>query len=256
MLFRSGCGIGEVSGKTARMLTKLSINGNADIITVRDTWSLKELESLKITRPKMVLTADPAFCLPHASKQEVSQYFKNNSISEDGNYICFSIRNWRDFDNFEIYAKAAKYAYEKYNLTALFMPIEVPKDIEPSKKVISHMESPYHLLENPCDVPLIMGVFEKMRIVCAARLHALVFAASAGVPFVATSYDIKVKSFMENVDKSDLCQDLFSLDEAWLKNAIDEAMDLNITAQYKEIPNNLAALEHQNFMYAKELLEK
>lgn len=247
-----GCGIGQVHGRFVRWLTKRVINPCATVITVRDSISQQELADLGITRPKVILSADPAFSLPHAEQSRVSDYFRSQGLGENQPYICFSLRRWKDFDNFAAYARAAEYAYEKHGLQAVFLPIEVPKDLEPIKKVAEHLHCPYTLLENPKDIPLILGILKQMQVVCSMRLHALVFAASAGTPFVATSYDIKVSSFMADAGKGELSCDLDGLQADWLCHAIDTALAQR--EDYKAIAQVLREKEAINDQEAQALL--
>ena len=72
-------------------------------------------------------------------------------------------------------------------------------------------------------MPLTIAVLGRMRLVCAMRLHALVFSAAADAPFIAASYDIKVSSFMRYIG-ADACCGLESLDAAWLRAQIDRMM--------------------------------
>ena len=247
-----GCGIGQVHGRFARWLTRLIIDRNAAVVTVRDSISLKELADMGIVKPKILLAADPAFSLPHAEESRVSAYFRNQGLDENQEYICFSLRSWKDFDNFGAYARAAEYAYEKHGLKTVFLPIEVPKDLEPFQKVAQQMGCPYTLLENPKDIPLIIGILKRMKVICSMRLHALVFAASAGTPFVATSYDIKVSSFMADAGKGQLSCDLANLEDKWLCNAIDAALDQR--EDYFAIAEKLRNQEAINDIEAKKLL--
>ena len=136
------------------------------------------------------------------------------------------------------------------------MPIEVPKDIAPSEKVAKYMTTPYKILTNPEDIPLIIGIMKKMQMVCAVRLHALVFAAHAGVPFAATSYDVKVKGFMDDAGASDNCIDLRDLNEEWLCRAIDNLMQKEVREKYTQISDNFKSREQRNKANAARLLGK
>ncbi|MBR4878982.1 MAG: polysaccharide pyruvyl transferase CsaB [Clostridia bacterium] len=251
-----GCGIGEVMGKLPRAITKAVIDKFTDVISVRDTHSLEEIAGLGITKPEAMISADPAFSLIHSEENKVMAYFNREGIDINKKYICFSVRSWKDFDNFEVYAKSAKYAYEKYGLETVFMPIEVPKDIAPSEKVAKYMTTPYKILTNPEDIPLIIGIMKKMQMVCAVRLHALVFAAHAGVPFAATSYDVKVKGFMDDAGASDNCIDLRDLNEEWLCRAIDNLMQKEVREKYTQISDNFKSREQRNKANAARLLGK
>ncbi len=251
-----GCGIGEVNGSMPRKLTKDIIDKYTDIISVRDSRSIEEIAEMGITKPVSMVSADPAFSLAPSDENKVAAYFNKEGIFFDKKYICFSVRSWKDFDKFDIYAKGAKYAYEKYGLETVFMPIEVPKDIAPSEKVASFMTTPYKILTNPEDIPLIIGIMKKMQMVVAVRLHALVFAAHAGTPFAATSYDIKVKSFMQDAGAGDMCTSLDELDEKWIYNAIDNLMQDDVREKYKKISDNFKEKERLNKKNAAKLLGK
>ena len=251
-----GCGIGEVNGSMPRKLTKGIIDKYTDIISVRDSRSIEEIAEMGIKKPVSMVSADPAFSLTPSDENKVAAYFNKEGISLDKKYICFSVRSWKDFDKFDIYAKCAKYAYEKYGLETVFMPIEVPKDIAPSEKVASFMTTPYKILTNPEDIPLIIGIMKKMQMVVAVRLHALVFAAHAGTPFAATSYDIKVKSFMQDAGAGDMCTSLDELDENWLCNAVDKLMQDEVREKYKKISDNFKEKERLNKKNAAKLLGK
>ena len=100
-------------------------------------------------------------------------------------------------------------------LTALFIPFEMPRDLSATQLCVQAMTTPYHIVDTPPDVQQTIALLKKMKMVCAMRLHALVFAASAGVPFIATSYDIKVNGFMEYIE-NEACCDLNQLTAQWL----------------------------------------
>ena len=118
------------------------------------------------------------------------------------------------------------------------------------------MTTPYKILANPEDIPLIIGIMKKMQMVVAVRLHALVFAAHAGTPFAATSYDIKVKSFMQDAGAGDMCTSLDELDENWLYNAIDNLMQDEVREKYKKISDDFKGKERLNKKNAAKLLGK
>ncbi len=53
-----GCGIGPVIYKGDRRLAGRVISRNVDVITLREDSSLKELESLGVKGPEIMLAAD------------------------------------------------------------------------------------------------------------------------------------------------------------------------------------------------------
>ncbi|MBO5973124.1 MAG: polysaccharide pyruvyl transferase family protein, partial [Clostridia bacterium] len=234
-----------------RKLTRRIIDNYVDIITLRDEISKNVLIKMDVTKPEISLTADPAMSIKPYPVSDAEYYLRSNGINPDGKYICFSLRHWGDFDNYATFAQAAEYAYSQYGAVPIFLPIEVPKDMNPTNKVCSLLKCPYHVLPPPSDAALLISVYGKMSAVCAIRLHALVFAAASGSPFMAASYDIKVNGFMEYTGRQDLCCDLNELSFVWLKNSIDKIYSHNALPSPA---NRLRELEKGNIEAAKKLL--
>ena len=246
-----GCGIGHVHRPFNRKVSKLVLDGNADVITLRDTVSQQELAEMGISRPDVRFAADPALSLQPASDEMACAYLREHGLDPNGRYICFSLRPWKSFADYKVFAEAADYAREAYGLEAVFMPIEQPTDVTPSNTVINLMKLPGTLLPAPEKVELAMAVLRRMQMMCAMRLHALVFSAAADTPFVAVSYDIKVQSFMDYVGNPSCCP-LEEVSTDFLKAQIDRVMaDPTV---YQDTAARLRAKESQNNLAARELL--
>ena len=245
-----GCGIGRVNRRFNRRLAASVLSHNADIITLRDAISRDELSDMGVHGPEVRLSADPAMSLTPADAAQADAYLTECGIDPNGSYLCFSLRSWHNFSDFSIYARAAEYAYETYGLSAVFLPIELPRDLQPSRQTAELLHTPHYLVETPRDVELTIALLRRMRVVCAMRLHALVFSAAAGVPFIATSYDIKVNGFASYVG-SDSCRNLDVLTSDWLCREIDRAMAGQIPQASRTA---LCALELENVKAARELL--
>ena len=246
-----GCGIGHVQRPFNRRAARIVLDRNADIITLRDRISHRELTEMGITRPDIRFSADPALSLQPASDEMACAYLREHGLDPNGRYICFSLRPWKEFRNFAAFAKAADYARERYGLEAVFMPIENPTDVEPSSTTLALMEQSGTLLPAPEKVELAMAVLRRMQMVCAMRLHALVFSAAADTPFIAVSYDIKVQSFMEYVNNPSCCG-LDAVTDEFLMEQIDRVMA--DPAAYRDTAARLRSMEAQNNLAARELL--
>ena len=96
-----------------------------------------------------------------------------------------------------------------------------------------------------------MAVLRRMQMMCAMRLHALVFSAAANTPFIAVSYDIKVQSFMNYVNNPSCCE-LNDVTAAFLRQQIDRVM-ANPDA-YRDNAARLRDMEAQNNLAAREIL--
>ena len=213
--------------------------------------SRTELREMGITKPDVRASADPALSLTPAPDEDACAYLRQHGLDPNGNYICFSIRQWKDFDRYEAFSQAADYAKEKYGLEAVFMPIEQPTDVAPSRAAMAKMRAKGHLLPTPEQVPLTMAILRRMKLMCAMRLHALVFSAAANLPFIAVSYDIKVSSFMAYVDNPSCCE-LNEVTGDFLCRQIDRI--LSDPAAYRDYAARLRALEAENTRAAREML--
>ena len=248
-----GCGIGHVHRPLNRRLTKAVLNRNADTITLRDPKSMEELKDMGITRPDIRLTSDPALGLEAASDMTAEAYLKKHGMDINGKYICFALRFWKSSFDINAFAQAARHAYEKHGLTPVFIPFERPGDISPSRQVMEMLEDiPCLMLDDIDDIGLMIAVLKRMSLVCAMRLHALVFSAAAGVPFIGVSYDIKVEGFMEYAGNP-FFTNLENLSPEGLKDLFDNA--LKDPSMFIGIAHRLKELEKLNMEAASQLMQ-
>ena len=221
-----GCGIGPIQYPSNRRLCYRVLQKNVDAITLRDVNSQEELADMGITRPKIILSADPTVILPAAPKEVTDALLESNGLDPEGAYIGFTLRTWPGFgEKAQVFAQAARYAWERHGLTPVFLPIEAKLDNPAAAKVTAHLDGvPYHVLPQSASSYHAIGLFARMRVVVSMRLHALVFAAGQGVPLIGVAYDPKVNSFLDYIGQ-DLYMDLSQADEAKLRAAIDKAVE-------------------------------
>ncbi|MDP4108409.1 MAG: polysaccharide pyruvyl transferase CsaB [Bacillota bacterium] len=248
-----GCGIGPVAKSLNRKAAAFVLNGSVDIITLRDDTSQKELRTLGVLKPSVRLAADSAMNLSPASEDVTDAYLEDEGLEKDKSYICFALREWKHIDKSAEIAAAADYAYEKYGLWAVFLPAEYPRDIRAAEKAAQLMKSPHTVLKKPRSVGVTIALLRRMRLVCAMRLHALVFSAAGGVPAIALSYDIKVSGFMKYIN-SDLFIQFEELTLSRLCDMIDRAFSGEIAGKVKESADMLKNREKINRQAAMELL--
>ncbi len=249
-----GCGIGPVHKKMNRKITGKVINENADIITLRDDNSLNELNRLQVTKPQIRLSADPALILPAAPSARIDDLLDQQGIPKDGNYICFALRKWKEFDAAaaEI-ARAAEYAYETFGLTPLFLPIEYPSDLEPADRVTELLRCPYYKVTERFPIDVTIGVLARMKTVVGMRLHSLMFAAGKGVPVVGISYDVKVDNFLKYIASSN-CIPLTALTAELLIPAIGDCATGRYDADVRRTAEMLLTREAENIRAVRALM--
>ena len=192
-----GCGIGPLGSERNRRLASRILDSRVDVITLRENDSLTELENLGVTRPRICLAADPALTLTPASEPAIDRALASAGLTRDGQYLCICVRPWEGFDKLApSIAAAADYASARHGLEVVLLPIEVPRDLAAADQVASHMKHTPHIIREPHDARVCIGLLACMRGVLAMRLHALVFAASQGVPIAGIVYDKKVEGFL------------------------------------------------------------
>lgn len=246
-----GCGIGHVHRSFNRRIAGAVLDKNVDVITLRDPDSLQELSSMGVTHPDVRMAADPTLSLSAASDDNARRFMQSRGLDPDGKYLCFALRQWKGFDDLSPFIEAAKYAYEYYGLTPVFIPFEQPRDIQPSRAAADGLgDIPHIVLDGVSDVQLMLALLRRMTLVCAMRLHALVFSAAAGIPFIGVSYDIKVAGFMKYAENP-CCIPLDGLNAEWLKAQVDRVMAdpeafRNMGLRLRELERvNRAAAEEQ-----------
>ncbi|MBR2521484.1 MAG: polysaccharide pyruvyl transferase CsaB [Oscillospiraceae bacterium] len=248
-----GCGVGPVTSALGRRMTAFVLNRCVDRISLREPHSLGELRKLGVTVPDIEVTADPALVLSPAPAGDVDSTFVEAGIPVQGDYIAFSLRPWDGVEErLGDFAMAARYAYEKYGLSSVFIPIDKGRDIPVCRKVMELMgDAPSYLFGNISSADVAIGVISRMKLIVSMRLHALVFAAGQSVPVIGAVYDPKVSSFLDYVGVS--CHaPLGGTDARFLTECIDRCLS------GQEGPGaaaKLMELEKRNGEIAAELLE-
>ena len=149
-------------------------------------------------------------------------------------------------------AAAADYARKTYGLEPVILPIEMPRDAGAGDAVARALGGTCRIFRQRFDTETTIGIIARMQCVLSMRLHALVFAARAGVPAAGIVYDQKVKGFMRYLH-TDLYVDLETADAETLCGFIDE-MTCAFRAALAENTRRLQTLEQVNVTEAKRLL--
>ena len=154
-------GIGPVRRKINKKLTGKIIN-DVDIITLREETSKEELKELGITKPKVLVTADPALTIEPANDNIVSKILYNEEIDITMPLVGFSIRNWEGSEKYiQIIADTADYMIERYNVAPVFIPMHYPKDIDIINRIIPKMKYKAFAIKNKYTASEIIGIIKK-----------------------------------------------------------------------------------------------
>jgi len=159
--------------------------GKADAITVRDRDSALLLQQMGVYR-QAVVCADPSF-LVDPDLDAADRIIRDAGLS--GLEIAgVSLRCWPGYSGW--LARAAKVIIEtcrEIGVTPVFVPMQEPEDAAFGDGAPS--------LSHGGDPRVAKGLIARCSLVVGMRLHSLIFAAGAGVPFVPIAYDPKVASF-------------------------------------------------------------
>jgi len=223
MVYASG--IGPINNLGNRSLAGRVLD-TADLITLREPASLDEVKALGVKKPLAVVTADPAFSLERAEDKTTDAIFAREGLDPDKSYFAVSVRSWKkaDSDFYKKIAELCDYINEKYNMTAMFIPMQKSVDLEANSEIARNMKSEYVTIGGFYSVSELLGVISRTKLVIGMRLHILIYAATANVPVFGLSYDPKIDSVL-----SYLCQHYKeSVEDANLdkmKRGIDDIME-------------------------------
>ncbi len=247
-----GCGIGPVSMKKNRRLAGKIIDRYADVITLRDPQSERELRDMGVTRPDIRLTADPALLLNPAAEDKVQSFLLSQGMEPDQRYVMFVLRPWDGVeDKLPLFAEEAERLYAQKGLIPVFFALEPGRDLAVSRKTAELVHCPCHVIAAPHDGHLIVGMMKNMTAVISMRLHALIFAAGQGIPLVGVVYDPKVSGFLDYLGQKRYVL-LHELRAAALQAMTDEAVAENGTYR----ADALRKLAEENETAARQLLEE
>jgi len=251
-----GCGIGPVTHPKDVRLAAQVLNSSVDAVTLREPDSLEQLGTMGITKPDVLLTADPALTLPPAEEAETDAVLERAGIPPRGRYIGFALRHWKGFDRqAALFGQAARYAYEAHGLTPVFLSVEKHLDPSAGRLAAQGLEAPCYFLDDSGGIDTLIGALSRMEVVVSMRLHALIFAAGQGVPLAGVVYDPKVSSFLRYIGQ-DQFMDLEALDLDSLKRMIDRCVERRAhPEEQREAVKCLREMEQGNVNTLKRLLD-
>jgi polysaccharide pyruvyl transferase CsaB len=165
----------------------------AALVVVRDPASAAALQAWGLRRP-VVVAADPAICLRPAPPEHVQGWLRARGWQLPSPYFLLIPRARQGYERSQ--AAAAK-SLAGCGRPVLVVPFQAA-DREWADALASQVQQAggqAQALEPPEDPRVAAGLVARACGVVAARLHALIFAAPAGVPALGIAYDPKVARF-------------------------------------------------------------
>lgn len=192
-------GIGPILGQFSRRAMHY-IGNQADLITVRDSGSLGELEELGICRPPIYVTADPVLAIHPVDKQIGRAILRKHGLEGAKPLIGISVREWREWDHYkDILARAADRIGLEFDARVVFLPMQFPEDVAAAEKIAGRAASKPIVLNAEYTTSELLSLVGNLDLLIGIRLHALIFAGVMGVPMIGMSYDPKVDRFLDSI---------------------------------------------------------
>lgn len=248
-----GCGVGPISRPRNQKRAGKVLDRCADIISVRDRYSIDFLHQLGVTRPEIHLNADPALLIDPPDTDELRAYLRRCGLTDGKRYMMMAVRPWEGFDEkVAAFANAADYAHREYGLIPILYAMEPSRDEPAARAVADKVKCPHLVLSAGINGGEILALVRRMSLVVSMRLHTLIFASGQGVPMVGVVYDPKVSGFLDYLGQ-ELYLPLGEVNAAALGDLIDAAIAEEPFAA--ENIERLRRLSRNNETLAKRLLE-
>jgi polysaccharide pyruvyl transferase CsaB len=237
-------GIGPIINENSKKAVQSTL-GFVDYITVRDKHSKEFLEGIGMDSNKIFLSTDPVINL-----RAGENYTAKNSGKKK---VCFSLRNWKNADVSEKIAKLTDKLINN-NIECYFIPFYYNEDLELIDDVEKNIGDKAVYYKEKLTTSDAFDIIKGMDVLVGVRLHSLIFAAAANVPFAAVSYDHKVDHFVNSVNMKVAC----SIDNIDVDLLYDEIIEkINNEDQEKkklsESVENLRELIKINYKILKEI---
>lgn len=220
--------VDPISNKLLKLITEFVLN-QADIITLREQYSLNLLKSMRIKSP-MYLTADPAFLIDKLPFNEGKKLLEKAGYNDFSNQkIGLTVRKW-NFPNsthpkekFMRYIDEVSQFIEKVtqqeNADIILFPQVILKPNDDDRIISNLLKSKLtkkaskkvFVLEEDYTPEQIKSMMGAMDFFIGTRMHSNIFAISMGIPTLAISYEIKTDGIMKMVGLADYVIDISNI---------------------------------------------
>lgn len=162
----------------------------ADTVSVRDPLSALRTSKMGVEPSALLLSADPAFLLPQDDSG--AEYALNScGIGKDA-FFAVSVRKTAD----GIDLSAIEEFAARENAIPLFISMEDSYDLGLCRGAAALCGGK---VLRPKSYAQLIGVLARAEFAIGMRLHFLIAAAMANIPFAAMSYDTKTEAFMSYI---------------------------------------------------------
>lgn len=237
-------GIGPIVNENSKKAVQNTLE-YVDYITVRDKHSKEFLEGIGMDTNKIFLSTDPVINL-----RAGENYVAKNSGRKK---VCFSLRNWKNADVSQKISQVAEKLIEN-NIECYFIPFYYNEDLELIDEVEKNIGNKAVYYKEKLTTNDAFDIIKDMDVLVGVRLHSLIFAAAANVPFAAVSYDHKVDHFANSVNMKVACS-IDNIDVNLLYNEIIDKIN-NEDEEKRKLSESVASIRELtkiNYKILKEI---
>lgn len=194
-VFMYGQGIGPLHRPWLRRL--VGLYGN--LLTYR---SVRDEESRQLlldcgVKKQIDVTSDPVLGVQAETvplPEKLEEMMKQEAV-------VLSLRSWNQDDAMIPYYREIIMDLNEKGIPVVLLPFHHPHDAAFAKQVTDNLDHELlYVAEEPLTLNELFSCIKRSRLVIAMRLHALIFAANQGIPFLGISYDPKIDSFLKTYD--------------------------------------------------------
>lgn len=187
-------GVGPLTRALTRWLTG-RLFARAAALSLRDRRSADLVRQLGVSEQKLTLAADAAALLEPVPPEDVAHLLPDRA---EGPRVGIALREAPGTEGLVGgVQQAARWLRDTHGAQPVLLPFHARDDTDLALRVAAEVGG--HCLSDcgALSPAQLMGVVGSLDFIIAMRLHAAIFAAVQGVPFVGLSYDPKVSAFAE-----------------------------------------------------------
>lgn len=220
---------GPISKPLNEKLLKYVLS-RVDIICAREDISKNYIESLEVSKSKIIRCEDLAFDFPSIKKKLSVDLLSNDfqKIFNSNHYITITFVDWY-FPNLNRKEMVDRYIIEMQNLInhileetdfSIFILNQVSSDLNVSQRILSKFQTSRIFLDES-DIPTkeIMSIVSGSAALVGSRFHSCVFALLCNTPLISVAYTHKSTGIMRSLNLEDCLFhiDTFTATEVWEK---------------------------------------
>ncbi len=190
-------GLGPLRRPVVRSLVRRVVD-RTDAVTVRDADSAALVRALG-SRREPILTADPAVLLSPAAAAPAESTLR--LAGAETPIIGVVVRPWGEGAYLRPLGEALSSVAARLKARVVVLPFYPALDLSISRWIAE--ASGGAVIEEPLQPGEALALIGRMHVLVALRLHALLFAAAAGVPPVGLAYDPKVTALHRDLEIGD-----------------------------------------------------